>query len=553
MAYNTYYKGGKNKKVNQTRSSGNTMNKSVSSILQLPFAVMKERGIRKDTCEFFNVRMSLSEETREPSSYYFPYYDQKGKLTGWKVRDLTKEKHDDFHFTTIGKVGVDCQLFGQEHIKTSRSKTVYFLEGEADVLSAWQVMNDSLKGTKWEGKLIPAFVGLSCGTGNAVEASMHNLEFLRGFETICLGFDNDQATNKEREKGIKKGVEATEDVATSLMADNINIIEYADGMKDASDYLQEGKEFELKQLFMDKGRKYVAEKIITASNLSYEEVFAPKPIGVAIEGLPKLTEKTKGFREGELSVFTALSGVGKSSYVCEIAYSIANAGKRVGMIFLEEEAKETVQRLIARRMGVNYNSFKFTPEKYGTDEERREAFDWVMENDRFLFLDHFGSLAVDKLMSKIKAMVYMHKVDFIILDHLTLVVSGLDVQNERKMLDLVLTELAAFCASNPVGILAVSHLNRDAADEIRGISKLEEPMWVCVKKEDLRGSSSLEALAWNVFGIDFEVMPDRTRGRTRITVLKNRPTGFLGQCDIIKMNDITGAFEDASGEGMNYG
>lgn len=551
MAYDPYRKGGITRPQTESKEMRKT-SKSVSSILQLPFADMPERGIRKDTCEFFNVRMSVSEETREPTSYYFPYYDQKGNLTGWKVRDLTKDKYDDFHFTTIGKVGVDCKLFGQQQVEDSRARTVYFVEGEFDQLSAWQIMRDSLKGTKWERTLNPCIVGLPCGTGNAVEATLHNSEWLVGFETICLGFDNDSSTEKERQKGIKRGVEATEDVATALMVENINVLEYHQGLKDPSDYLQEGRARELKDLFMQKGKKYVAEKIITARDISYDEIFSDKPEGFKVECMPLLSKKTRGFRTGELSVFTALSGVGKSSYVCEIAFSAALVGKRVGMIFLEEGNKETIQRLIARKLEVNYNNFKFTPKKYKTEEERRAAYDWVMDGDKFVFLDHFGSLAVDKLMSKIKAMVYMHKVDFIILDHLTLVVSGLDVSNERKVFDLVLTELAAFCENNPVGILAVSHLNRDASDEIRGISKLQEPMWVCVKKEDLRGSSSLEALAWNIFGIDFEVMPDRTRGRTRIGILKNRPTGYLGNCDVLKMDDDTGLFYNADDLGGGY-
>jgi KaiC/GvpD/RAD55 family RecA-like ATPase len=542
-----YTKGSKFK-MPQKEYGGSRSKENVASIAQLPFASMPERGIREETCKFFNVRMSVDPITTKPVSYYFPFYDQRGKLTGWKRKDLTLDKNDDYHFTVIGKVGVECQLFGQKQC-TDQTKSAYLVEGEIDQLSVFQTMKDSMRNTKWK-DMTPSVFGLSCGTANAVESIQHNLPRLKSFEKLILGFDSDEATEKEIAKGVVRGKEATENVATTLMADNIYVLHWDEGFKDPSDYLQDGKVELLHKKLMSGGTKFVGEKITRASQYTVEELYRPKPKGVMVDSFPVLSERLRGFRTREMTVVTALSGIGKSSVTCEIAYAMAMAGKQVGMIFLEEEDRETMQRLTARYLGVNYNKFKFNPFAYASEEKLREAQDWV--DKHFACLNHFGSMKVESLMNKMKTLVYIEKCEYIILDHLSMVMSGQASRDERKDIDMAMTELAAFTASNDVGTIIISHLNRDGADDLRGLKLKDEPIWIRVRKEDLRGSAAIEQLSWVVLGIEAEIMPDRTRGRVKLTLLKNRPTGWLGETDIVKMDENTGAFFDASDSTLGY-
>lgn len=237
-----------------------------------------------------------------------------------------------------------------------------------------------------------------------------------------------------------------------------------------------------------------------------------------------------------------------NSTLCStLAGEIRLAGYKVGMIFLEEELRETILRMIAHKEKVNYNHLKFDPLKHLSTEKLKEAYDWVCKDEGFVFLDHFGSMLIDQLMSKIKYLMNVYDVQFILLDHLSMLVSGLQTTDERKMLDIVMTELAAFCASHDVGIIAVSHLNRDVADEFKAPKgKENEPFFVNVKKESLRGSAALEQLSWVIIGVEPEIMPDKSRGRVRLTVLKNRPWGHLGWADVLKMNEQTGVLETAN-------
>lgn len=222
------------------------------------------------------------------------------------------------------------------------------------------------------------------------------------------------------------------------------------------------------------------------------------------------------------------------------ADSFVQKGEKVGMIFLEEEIKDTVQRLLALRLKVNYVKFKSDPLSCATREQIQESYDYIVNQDRVVLLDHFGSLPVSELMAKIKHMHFVEGCSYILLDHISLVISGSQVADERKELDMVMTELAAFCAANDVCIIAVSHINRTGADQFKPPKgKENESYWVRVTKEMLRGSAALEQLSWTILGLEPEILPDRSRGNVRLTVLKNRTWGFLGEADEFSVDQNT--------------
>lgn len=227
-----------------------------------------------------------------------------------------------------------------------------------------------------------------------------------------------------------------------------------------------------------------------------------------------------------------------------ISNAIEQAGERLGMIYLEEQTKETVQRLVAEKLKVNYLKFKREPLRYASREKLEEIYKEIVEKNDIVLLDHFGSLPIEELMNKVKYLHLVEGCDYIILDHLSMVISGNHSTDERKEIDIVMTELAAFCAAHDVGIIVVCHLNRQGtADQFkqkRGKDDEEDkPYWIRVTKESLRGSGALEQLSYVILGLEPEILPTRERGRVRWCILKNRPTGYLGDADIWKLNEQT--------------
>lgn len=504
-----------------------------------------ERSVRKETLERFGVKVAVSEKDgKTPEAIYFPSYNQKGKITGYTKQDLTKSKEEKYHWTAIGSVGIGNKLFGQDVSETVNRKrsNVIVTEGQWDTISVYQSLVDSVKGTKYEG-IEPLVVSIPMGTANAVESLLHNEEYIKSHDSLTVFFDDDYCTPAELKKGILKGHEAREAVANAFVGTGISLMTVVppDGFKDASDFLQAGKSSELAKLVQFGRRVYTAEKIVKAVDITMEDLLEPRPEGVYVNCFPNLMKKIHGFRTRELVLLTSPSGVGKSTITSICASAFMEAGEKLGMIYLEESNKETIQRFIASKLKVNYLEFKNDPLLCATKEEIQKAYDEIVNNDQLVMLGHFGSLPISELMAKIKHMHLVEGCRYILLDHLSMVISGSAVADERKELDMVMTELAAFCSANDVCVIAVSHINRSAAELFKSPKvkegEEEQPFWVKITKEMLRGSSSLEQLSFIILGLEPEINPDRSRGRVRLTVLKNRPWGYLGVADTFVIDE----------------
>lgn len=517
---------------------------TVQDVLTFPFKDCPERNIRKETCERFGIRAAVNvKDGVTVEAYYFPSYNQKGKIVGFSKQDVTKGKEENGHWTAVGSVSINNKLFGQdvsESIERKRNNIV-LTEGQWDAVSVYQSLVDNVKGTKYDG-LEPFVCSIPLGTKNAVESIMHNKEFVESHDALTFFFDSDEATPAETKKGIMKGNEARHAVAGALMGNGqtLFVVTPPPEFKDASDMLQAHQSNDLAKLVQFGKRPYSPEKVVSASNISFEELIAPRPAGVYVDCFPELMGMLNGFRLKELTLLLAPSNAGKSTVCSILAHRFMKAGFRIGMIFLEEGNKETLQRIVAAELGVNYLKFMRNPTSVASEERIREVYEDIVNNDKLHMLDHFGSIPVSDLLNKIKHMVLAEGCKYIILDHISAVISGLESENERKDLDVAMTNLSAFCAANDVHLLVVSHINRsDSQQFLPPKGKEGEPFWVNVRKESARGSAALEQFSWNIVAVEPEILPDFSRGRVRLKVLKTRFGDRLGIADVFTLDSDT--------------
>lgn len=521
-----------------------TPKETIKDIEKYPFVANKERNLRKETLERFGVRAGVSEtDGKTVEAWYYPSYNQKGKIVGYSKQDITKTKDEPYYWSTIGSVSIGNKLFGQETMEGVKRKRVNLVvtEGQLDCISVFQALVDSVAGTKYEG-IEPLVVSIPMGTSNAVEAILHNETYVKSHESLTMFFDDDCCTPAETKKGIVKGHEAREAVAGALVGNGLSLftITAENGNKDASDYLQKGQDVELAKLVQWNKRAFSAQKIVHVSDISFEDLIEKREEGLYVDCFPGLMEKIHGFRTSELVLLTSPSGVGKSTVTSIFASAFLEAGEKVGMIYLEEQNKETLQRMVAAKLKVNYNKFKNDPLGCASREAILEAYNSLKDNDQLIMLGHFGSLPITELMSKVKHMHLVEGCRYILLDHISVVISGSDIANERKELDMIMTELAAFCAANDVCIIAVSHINRGDGTMFKPPKgKEDQAFWVRVTKEMMRGSAALEQLSFIIIGLEPEILPSRSRGRVRLTVLKNRPWSYLGAADVFTVDDDT--------------
>lgn len=594
---------GENPKAFRPTKSGGKVNyqkkeeETVESVLDSTrILAVPQMDISLDAAKYFKIRSAtdLKDGTTVVATY-LPYYDKYGKLTGYKKRDWTVPKEKKGHFSVVGTVKASSQFFGQHEASMgSGKKQIFIVEGEGDVTAGWQAgfeyikflhsnpntsrsvrewASNALKGIKaiQDGEEVSncptlPFIGLNCGTANAVDTFAHNEKFIREYEKIVLGLDNDEATAREKEHRIKKGKEATDDVAGFLLSDNIYVARYPNerndpnGVKDIRDIYKKGKWMDIWNMFAKAQDKYVPDKLIGLERISIENLRKKKKDGVPLPCFPRLYELTRGPRTGELWTLSGPSGAGKSTFSRKIEYAIIEylrnmdiprldgwkENEKIAIIRLEEDEEESVNSLYAEELKIDPKAFVADPEQFLTDEQHLAIHQrWIAE-DKVKIFDHFGSIPTDQLLQKLKQMVFLDGCRWIILDHLSMVISGLKSDNERRDLDNIMTELAAFCKKYDVFILSISHMKRVDIQIPKDKEGNLLPFWYPVRKESLRGSAALEQLSWVVIGIEPEELPDRSRGRIRSVVLKNRPHKKLGIADTLIMDD-NGQFSDASG------
>jgi twinkle protein len=138
------------------------------------------------------------------------------------------------------------------------------------------------------------------------------------------------------------------------------------------------------------------------------------------------------------------------------------------------------------------------------------------------FYDHFGSLDSENLLSKLRYLAVGCKCDFIILDHISIVVSGQESssEGERKDIDILMTNLRSLVENTGVGVIAIVHLSKPpgVSHEEGGTRHAVPPPWLGLLKQ----------LPDNVVAMERDQQSDTKSDESTIRVLKNREFGELG-------------------------
>ncbi|UAJ16886.1 toprim domain-containing protein [Desulfovibrio desulfuricans] len=472
---------------------------------------LKARGIDTETCTKFNYGIGKFGKKRE-WCHVANYHDAKGNLVAQHIRMENKD------FKWIGDMK-KAVLFGQ-HLWRSGGRRVVVTEGEIDCLTI-----SMLQDNKWP------VVSLPNGANHAVKAIRASLEWLESFDEVVFAFDMDEP-----------GQAAAQECALLLSPGKAKVAVLPE--KDANDCLKAGKSKALLTSLWE-ARPYRPDGIVSGKDL-WDKIRKTPPVGYDIP-YPLLNERLHGLRLGELYLFTAGSGIGKSTIVNEIAFHLKMThGLPLGVMALEE----STERNLRRYLGIHINKPLHLPEVHRAlpEDELRAAFDAVTGDDKWYAYDHFGSSDIDTLLAKLRYMVVGLGCKVIVLDHISIVVSALDEsggESERKTIDKLMTKLRSLIEETGVMVLAVVHLKRP--DKGKSFNEGRQ-----VSLTDLRGSGSLEQVSDVVIALERDQQGD-TPNISHIRVLKNRPIGEVGPAGCVAYNSDTGRLLPADGEEFGFG
>lgn len=458
------------------------------------FVDLTKRGIREDTCRKFGYQVG---EYKGQPVQIAPYYDASGNLVAQKIRGADKS------FTVLGDIS-SAQLFGAN--LWGAGKKIVITEGEIDALTVSQV-----QGNKWP------VVSLPNGASGAVKAIRKNLDYLGSFDEVVLMFDMDEPG----QKAAKEAAEIFEAGKAKIAA-----LPY----KDANECLQRGKPEDIVQAIWN-AKPYRPDGILSGADL-WDQVSSSEVIPSIPYPWESLSQITHGARKGELVTLTAGSGVGKSAVVREIAHHLIKAGETVGMIMLEENPKRTALGL----MGIELNKPLHLSREGVSEDELRNAFNSTVGSGRVFLYNHFGSSDIDNLVSRVRYLAKGCGAGWIILDHLSIVVSGLGDGDERRLIDNAMTYLRTLVEETGVGMFLVSHLRRPEGDK-------GHEQGARTSLSQLRGSHSIAQLSDMVIGLERD-QQGKNPNVTTLRVLKNRFSGETGEAGYLLYDRDTGRLSE---------
>ena len=493
---NTYFPKG-TQGIEATATAETAVKHDVIPSSDLEFKALGARGITMATCQKYGYGQTTY---KGEGCQVANYYDDNGNCTGQKLRFKDKK------FQCLGKVG--DRFYGQNLWQGGRKLVV--TEGEIDCLTVSQ-LNDN----KYPVVSIPN------GAQSAKRVFLKNMEWLNSFDEVIVMFDMDEAGRK-----------ATESVCGVLELGKLKIATLP--LKDANECLQKGMADEVIKAIWN-AKQYRPDGIVNGDELwNIIDSDDDEAEGYSLPWQVPLQEMTGGIHKGELIVVTAGTGIGKTTFVRQIAHHLGVDLKlKVGMMMLEENIKRTARGLMAitagKRLALNRDLV--------SEDEYKEIFDRTLADGHFCFYQHFGSLDNTSLLQRMRYLAVAEKCDFIVLDHITIAISGLDIDNERKATDVLMTQLRSLVEETGVGMFVISHLSRK-----EGVPAEEGGK---VTLAHLRGSHALAQLSDGVWALERnqQASSPEEKNLMDIRVLKNRRTGETGLAGHLLFNKETDRLE----------
>lgn len=489
------------------RERQRSMKLSVESVHDFPICAIPSRGLSQDTAERFGVRTEFDEATGQPKNLYFPVY-RDGQLTGYKVRSL--ERKD---FWKVGEVK-SPMLFGQIHSGES-GQLIIVTEGELDAMSASQMLHDMGK----------RYRVVSLPNGANVTALRNNLEWLERFDNIVLNFDNDEA-----------GREALDQAVDLFTPGKIKVMTLPE--KDANELLL--KDYKPAEYFraLNNAKAYRPDGIVSLAD-AWELMFADDNIPSVAYPWEGLNEKLYGLRQREIVTLTSGSGMGKSAITREIEHWLLNQTEdNIGVLALEESVGRTAWGIVSVEANL---PLSIREERRNVPKEHiRKWFDATLGTGRVFTLDHFGSTSEETLLSRVRYLIKGLGCKWVILDHLSIVVSAMDeMGDERKTIDSIMTRLRQLVEETGAGLILVSHLRRVSGD--KGHEQGHE-----VSLAHLRGSQSIAQLSDSVVALERnqQAESEKEANLTTVRVLKNRYAGIVGVATYLYYERDTGRLRE---------
>lgn len=435
------------------------------------YAHLPARGIREEVIKFYNILTKVQDGN--PITWGFIYPNE-----AIKSRQISEKK-----FQTEGPIA-EAGLFGRDKFNAGSKKSVTIVEGEWDAAAMYQALNGN-----------SACVSVQSAS-SAMRDCKREFEWINSFDKIVLAFDGDEP-----------GQKAANQVASLFDFNKVYRVKL-EKYKDANEFVEHKAEHELAEIWKN-ARKYTPDHIINTFQEIQESLKEAREETIGTYPHPTMQNALYGLHRGELIVFKGMEGIGKTEIFRAIEYHLlkSSTSLRIGMVHLEEDKSTTIKGIATYELGIPCN----LPDAGVSETDVFNAYKKAVGNneDRLYIYTMFGGDDPDDVLESIRFLVTKGGVDVVFLDHITMLVTGNENDDERRKLDYISTKMKKMAKELRFCLVIISHVNDDGKT---------------------RGSRNITKVANTVIHMsrDLTSTDELTRNTLVLTIEKARLTGRTG-------------------------
>lgn len=191
-------------------------------------------------------------------------------------------------------------------------------------------------------------------------------------------------------------------------------------------------------------------------------------------GLEPLDRGTFGLHKSQLTILAARPGQGKTSAACQIAFNLADAGKKVSFVSLELTRETLVEKIFCLVSRVNTRKLltnRLTPE----DKYRLDSFAKISKDLPIKIIDDY-CFTENELFTLVEHLEM--RPDVLIIDHIQHIRTD-EARFERETLNNYLRYLKEIAMKFDIAILCLSQINRQGDEKptlanLKGTGAIEE-------------------------------------------------------------------------------
>lgn len=343
-----------------------------------------------------------------------------------KVRSMNGRKD----FRSFGPMK-DANLFGMDKFPAG-GDVITLVEGEYDAIAAWDMLRSPVVSVR--------------GSSSAKVDTKKQFEYINSFKKIVLAFDNDAP-----------GQSAERSVAGIFDFNKVYRMDFGQ-FKDPNEFLQNSSSEEFIKRWKA-AKKYTPDSIINTFEQIAQSLSENKEECIGTYPFESLQNALHGLYKGDMVVFKGNEGIGKTEVFRAIEHHLLKTEKdaKLLIIHMEETKATTIKGIATYEDQFPHIHLKANSSK----EDIMKAYQKAVGDENRVFLyDSYDVEDDGALLDNIRFMVKNFGVNFVFLDHITWLATGMDGdENERRKLDRISQKIKLLAKELGFAFILISHTN----------------------------------------------------------------------------------------------